>query len=146
MKLCITLLALCLGVALGAPPTIISKTLDTIHLQKAEQPNFRLNTDFYPISYDITLKPYLRSEDGDKQFTFDGESSVIFSTKKEGLRSVTLHVRNLDNLKVDLKETSTGEIIWIDHIGEVDKVTDKWTLTIETPFKKDVEYTLHFTY
>lgn len=146
MKLCLAFAVLFLGAALGAPPAIVSKTLEKVKVAADEKPNYRLDTDFYPVSYDVTLKPYLRSEDGDKQFTFDGESSVTFSTKKEGLKSVTIQVRNLDNVDVHLKETATGEVVWLSEIGEVDKVTDKWTLTAETPFKKDVEYTLHFTY
>lgn len=150
MKLCLAFAALLVGGVLGAPPAILSILSKVksppVNTVAAEKPNYRLDTDFYPIYYDITLKPYLRPEDGDKQFTFDGDSSVTFSTKKEGLSSVTIEARNLDNIKIDLKETATGKTLWLDHVGKIDPVTDKWTLTAETPFKKDTEYTLHFTY
>lgn len=131
-------------------PVIITKPEDTpsaVAEPKADV-NYRLPTNILPSNYKLSLRPYLLSSDGPKQFTFDGEVNITFSTKEANLKAVILHSRNLyftkDNMT--LYETDKPETTIAINDFAIDAVTNKLNLTLASALAADKNYTLHCKY
>lgn len=109
--------------------------------------NYRLSKDVIPSSYDVAIKPYLRSEDGAKQFTFDGEVKIRLQAVEENVKNITLHndyIDILDTILYDaegkvIQRLATQELIY-------ESVTDKLTIPLQTPLAERANYTLYFNY
>ena len=123
-------------------------TLLLVHVtQSALAAEYRLSKDIVPQLYDIHIKPYLRREDGTKQFTFEGQINITLHATLNDLSVITLHkdrINILDALLYD-NQGNTREVIKQEFM-EYDDVTDKLTLHLSSPLKAFTSYILYFKY
>ncbi|XP_075971973.1 putative aminopeptidase-2 [Anticarsia gemmatalis] len=66
--------------------------------------NYRLNTPIVPSAYSIYVKPYFDTNDT-RQFTFDGEVTIIVSTT-ENTKQIKLHSQDLNFTATDITVTN----------------------------------------
>ncbi|TMW48641.1 hypothetical protein DOY81_006271, partial [Sarcophaga bullata] len=124
--------------------THLGKFIDYLTLRNVD---YRLNKDVMPLFYDIHLKPYLRQEDGPKQFTFEGEVNIAIKANKEDIKKIILHKDLMDivecklyNSKGLIKEhISSGNMLF-------EAVTSKLTLYLAEALEINTNYTLYFKY
>lgn len=108
---------------------------------------YRLSKNIIPDLYDIHIKPYLRLEDGDKQFTFDGEVNVTLHAVVDNLKEITLHKDLINMLDVILYDANGGIVQNIDTESMVYVAkTHKLTIKLSTSLVLDKSYTLYFKY
>ncbi|XP_013106945.2 membrane alanyl aminopeptidase [Stomoxys calcitrans] len=108
---------------------------------------YRLSKDVIPSSYDIAIKPYLRTTDGPKLFTFDGEVNITLQAVVENVKSITLHkdyIEILDTILYDgegklVQRIATAELIY-------ETATDKLTVPLQSPLALKANYNLYFNY
>ncbi|XP_055908825.1 membrane alanyl aminopeptidase-like [Eupeodes corollae] len=108
--------------------------------------NYRIPSNVLPSHYDISLKPYLLTGDGNKQFTFDGEVYINISTTESNLKTIILHSKRLTYSVRELYESAVPKTKLKINKFEEDPVTDKFTLTLDAVLKPKTDYTLHFVY
>ncbi|XP_055847851.1 membrane alanyl aminopeptidase-like [Episyrphus balteatus] len=143
-----SLLLTCLTLILFAKVFSIphSKTETKLSL-KENTLKYRLPSKIFPSHYNISLKPYLREEDGPKRFTFDGEVFINLATNEFNLTKITLHSAKLNYTIRELYETARPQIqIKITRIDEDPLDTGKCSLTLESALKPKTNYTLHCVY
>lgn len=63
--------------------------------EKAENLDYRLNTDIEPTDYVIELTPYFTNDTG-KLFTFDGSITITLRPTKADVNIITLHQEDLE--------------------------------------------------
>ncbi|XP_065372511.1 uncharacterized protein LOC135964254 [Calliphora vicina] len=108
---------------------------------------YRLNKNIIPDLYDIHIKPYLRLEDADKQFTFDGEVNITLHAVVNNFKEITLHKDLIDILDVILYDANGRIVQNIDNESMVyDNKTHKLTIKLSTSLVLDKSYTLYFKY
>ncbi|XP_061386751.1 membrane alanyl aminopeptidase-like [Musca vetustissima] len=81
--------------------------------------DYRLSKDVVPDFYDIKLKPYLQSEDGVKQFTFDGEVNITLHATAANVRNITLHAAMIEIVETILYDADDKAV---DHYWGEDKL------------------------
>uniref|UniRef100_T1GAS0 Uncharacterized protein n=1 Tax=Megaselia scalaris TaxID=36166 RepID=T1GAS0_MEGSC len=64
--------------------------------------DYRLKTNVVPNSYNITIQPYVRQEDGDQQFTFDGKVDIFINVAEDNVSEIEIHKKNLIILSVEV--------------------------------------------
>lgn len=138
----ILLAILCLGLATALP---FDKFYNDVEITPyADTEGYRLITPIFPVSYDITLQPYLLETDGNKRFTFDGTVTIeVNSTESVG--ELKLHVRNL-NITEKYVMTATGTKDYDLDITTQNTVTDIWTFKLNTNFTANVIRKIYFKY
>ena len=115
--------------------------------QSALAVEYRLSKDIVPQLYDIHIKPYLRREDGPKQFTFEGQVNITLHAVVNNLSVITLHkdrINILDALLYD-DQGNTREVIKQEFM-KYDNVTDKLSLHLSSPLEAFKAYILYFKY
>lgn len=107
--------------------------------------NYRLDTNILPSNYEINLTPYITPDAGAKLFTFDGQSTITFTTLIEQ-STIVLHAKYLSIQKITL--TEFGGVLTPIFINSQnhDNVTDKLTLNLESDIVPDITYKLEFQY
>lgn len=116
-------------------------------LQRDNNITYRLNKDVIPELYDIYLKPYLQQQDGIKQFTFDGEVNITLKTMDDNIQKITLHKDYIDILQVILYDCAGNKMENINSGAWLyETLTDKLTLYLSDPLRKDTKYILYLKY
>ncbi|KAM7364532.1 uncharacterized protein ACRADG_000990 [Cochliomyia hominivorax] len=111
------------------------------------KPVYRLTKEVIPELYDIYIKPYLKAEDGSKQFSFDGEVNITLFATEENIRKITLHKDYMDILEAVLYDTKGNvvEKISEEHIL-YENITDKLTVYLTRPLNEFIKYNLYLKY
>lgn len=107
---------------------------------------YRLDTTVLPDVYDITIKPYLLPDDGEKQFTFDGQVNITLHATSADVRNITLHSDYIEILELVLYNES-GNLLSNAILGHsIDKQTDKLTVELNIILQTNTNYTLYLRY
>ncbi|XP_075168188.1 membrane alanyl aminopeptidase [Haematobia irritans] len=108
---------------------------------------YRLSKDVIPQSYDIAIKPYLRSTDGAKQFTFDGEVNITLHAIEANVKIITVHKDYIDILDTILYD-GQGNMIQRIPTGELlyESTTDKLGIPLQMSLTANTSYILYFNY
>lgn len=109
-------------------------------------PNYRLDTNILPSNYDIILTPYITPDSGSKLFTFDGTCRITLSTVLANQTSIVLHAKFLTIKTSTLHEVAAPQTPIFFQTAELNNVTDKLTLSLESALRPDVNYVLEFVY
>lgn len=122
----------------------LGKLMNYLNLRNVE---YRLTKDVLPDFYNIYLKPHLREDDGDKQFTFDGEVNITIRANEYNLRKITLHKVNIDILKAVLYD-SNGMVVENITSGSMlyECLTNKLTVYLLMPLDFNTTYIVYFKY
>lgn len=131
---------------------------DDVPLQPSQEvsDSFRLPDNVKPIEYDIELKPNFESSDKDKNFTFEGRSTITLNISNTN--TIIFHAKNLTFLENDTTLTF-NEINYDREKNKIeivrnlkpktfveDKRKDFVTLTFEKEFDtKNANLSLHYT-
>ncbi|XP_037728262.1 membrane alanyl aminopeptidase-like [Drosophila subpulchrella] len=115
-----------------------------------ELQDYRLADHIKPVSYNITLRPYLLESDGNKRFTFDGEV-YIEVVSNQSTQAVHLHSKNLTYSVSEywLKPADGVANPTSTQFGATNSTnddTDIVQLTAPTALAPNTPYILHFVY
>lgn len=108
--------------------------------------DYRIPDTIRPSNYRISLTPYLLASDGAKRFTFDGSVAITLRAYSANLKTITLHAKDMTFSGTSLKEKISGNVITISNQTEVDLITDKFSVNLDTALKTDIDYVLAFNY
>ncbi|XP_043068005.1 membrane alanyl aminopeptidase-like [Drosophila bipectinata] len=144
------LLTACLSlVAADTRPLVLDDvqppvTLDTVLA------DYRLASHILPVSYNITLRPYLLESDGVKRFTFDGEVHIEV-VPTENTTSVHLHAKNLTFSVSEFWAKPAQGVAApagtnFNSVNETNSDTDIVKLTTAATLTANTPYILHFVY
>lgn len=131
-----------LNIGLGAPTE-----------EKAEDLNYRLNTDVEPIEYTIDLTPHFDNETGSEAFTFDGSVTIAIKATKPDVKTITLHKEDLDiseqylntqskffpSLSWNVQRIAIKNNIW-------DERTNKYSIELNEALVQNQVYELSFKF
>lgn len=122
----------------------LNKFINYLTLRKAE---YRLPLEVVPDLYDIHLKPYLKQEDGDKQFTFEGQVNITLHSLEENVQKIILHTNYLDIKEAKLYNEN-GQLLETINSGNMllETITNKLTVLLDTNLESNKNYTLYFNY
>lgn len=116
-------------------------------INQNDRRNYRLNTDIEPIDYIIDVAPHFES------FTFDGICTITLKSSKTNVSTITLHKLNLNIIEQRLTKEPLLEGPFSGKFENVnitssdyDQITQKYTLKLASPLKKDELYQLYFNY
>lgn len=108
---------------------------------------YRLRKVILPDSYDIAIRPYLRDDDGAKQFTFDGEVNITLRATAQGITSIDLHKDYLDILETSVYDSNNNVVERIDTSKLIyNSVTDVLTINLTFALETHLYYKLYFKY
>lgn len=108
--------------------------------------NYRLDTNVLPSNYDINLTPYITLDSGERRFTFDGTTRITLATALANQRSIVLHSKFLTIQTATLQEVSEQQTPIFILSQDLNNVTDKLTLTLQSDLRQNVNYVLEFVY
>ncbi|KAH8311145.1 hypothetical protein KR044_004573 [Drosophila immigrans] len=114
----------------------------------SENWEYRLSTVINPVSYNITLRPYLLESDA-KRFTFDGEVFIEI-VPTANTKIISLHSKNLTHTlneywqKPTTTATAPTKLALV--VGNHNYDTDILNLTSTADLVANQAYILHFTY
>ncbi|XP_017058608.1 membrane alanyl aminopeptidase [Drosophila ficusphila] len=121
------------------PPSTLATTLQ----------DYRLSEHISPVSYNITLRPYLLESDGTKRFTFDGEVWIEVRPNQTTTdvhlhsKNITYSVREYWQKPADGVANPTPSTLTL---SSTDDDADIIKLTTATSLTANVSYILHFVY
>ncbi|KAJ6634675.1 Phosphatidylinositol 3-kinase catalytic subunit type 3 [Pseudolycoriella hygida] len=107
--------------------------------------DYRLPTRVVPSNYEITITPYF--DPGEKQFTFDGVVRITVRTSQQNVNEIVVHAHDLtirENMNT-LTEAKDPTAIIITNRSR-NAITQKYTLTLATAMKVNIDYVLEFYY
>lgn len=106
--------------------------------------DYRLETNIVPNSYKIAIQPYIRSEDGDKQFTFNGTVEINVNVIKSDVKEIIVHTKNLE---VSEAEVSYNNIVQtIDGSHTYYDITNKFTIHLRDALTVGYSYTIRMSF
>lgn len=106
--------------------------------------DYRLPTRVVPSNYELIITPYF---DGEKQFTFDGVVRITIRTSQPNVNEIVVHAHDLtirENMNT-LTEAKDPTTIAITNRSR-NAITQKYTLSLATPMKTNIDYVLEFYY
>lgn len=106
--------------------------------------DYRLETSVVPNSYNITIQPYIRSEDGDKQFTFDGIVEINVNVSKNDVKTITVHTKNLNVSSAEVY--SKDLVLPTDKDHTYDTATNKFTIHLKDFMTLEQSYQIRLSY
>lgn len=105
--------------------------------------DYRLETSIVPNTYKIKIQPYVREEDGLKQFTFDGEVEIDISVLEVDIKEITLHTKNLNISSVAVFSNN----IVVEHLEtKEDVLTNKFTIFLKENLTSGRIYQIRMSY
>ncbi|KAH8330498.1 hypothetical protein KR067_004043 [Drosophila pandora] len=143
-------LAACLSLtAANTRPLILDEVQPPVTLA-TELADYRLASHILPVSYNITLRPYLLESDGLKRFTFDGEVHIEV-VPTEITNSVHLHAKNLtfsvsEYWAKPAQGVAAPAGTNFNAANETNSDTDIVKLTTAANLAANTPYILHFVY
>ncbi|XP_016982032.2 membrane alanyl aminopeptidase [Drosophila rhopaloa] len=142
------LLAACVSLASAGTRQLDVEVQPPVTLA-TELADYRLSEHISPVSYNISLRPYLLESDATKKFTFDGEVWIEIYPS-ETTSSVHLHSKNLTySLSEYWQKPATGVAAPTPTrfgANQTNDDTDIVKLTAPTALTAQTTYILHFVY
>lgn len=108
---------------------------------------YRLNSNVWPTSYEITITPYFNTED-DKAFTFDGHVKINLKTEEDNVNQIKLHSEDLEFTSANITLLRGTAILQLD-------VTEPLTfeknysfvyIKLTSPLQKSIDHSLTISY
>ncbi|XP_017103497.2 membrane alanyl aminopeptidase-like [Drosophila bipectinata] len=144
------LMAVCLSLAAAdTRPLVLDDVQPPVTLETVLD-DYRLASHILPVSYNITLRPYLLESDGVKRFTFDGEVHIEV-VPTENTTSVHLHAKNLTFSVSEFWAKPAQGVAApagtnFNSVNETNSDTDIVKLTTAATLTANTPYILHFVY
>jgi aminopeptidase N len=111
--------------------------------------NFRLPVNLLPVSYDLTMKTYIGTNNAwpdEKAFTFEGYTIINFVCEKP-TQKIILHSRNLEiNGNQLVLESADDNGIGVGNNVEYELLREFLTLTMTRECKQGAKYSLKLNY
>lgn len=123
---------------------LIQSFVSTLFAALAFAVDYRLESNVVPDSYNITIQPYIRSEDGERQFTFNGSIEINVHAVETEVKKITVHTKNLEIFSA---EVFFNELVLVrekDHV--YDDVTSKFTIHLKDALTLGYSYKIRMSY
>lgn len=123
---------------------LIQSFVTTLFAALAFAVDYRLESNVVPDSYNITIQPYIRSDDGERQFTFNGSIEINIHAVATDAKEITVHTKNLEIFKA---EVCFNELVLVTEKHHTyDDVTNKFTIHLKDALTVGYSYKIGMSY